>query len=735
MFDADGTQRGHPTLRGKLGGISAVSEVEPGLACPNYGWPLSLFLRIDARGYRTTYSFSPIDQQTGRRYPDGSRVTFVYDPVGNRLKMQDSTGRYTYSYDQLSRTKSAISPPNHRITYAYDAISQRSVMTAPTGFRFTYSYDAAQRINRIINPEGDRTTYAYDAASRRLVKKLANGARASFTYDTVDNLTVLANMQTDGSYISRYDYRYDPTGNRYAVLEADGSRVTWLSDGTYRLTGENRTGTSPYRNTFSYDSRGNRTLKNESGARTTYAYDAANQLRYGDAASGRTTYLFDADGNQRSFVVPSLQRTTFLWTFENYNTRVIPPTSARITALYSADNCLVSRESPTEYTGYIFDNAAVLAFTDATESIVARLDTEPTIPPSTTSIRTSLGTLFFHSDCIGTLRNTSNSAGSVVGSTLFDAWGNQLLVTGSVFDSVQWVGEFGYIADGAFGGYHAGERNYTPATARWTSKDRAYPGIIIQPFVYAKNSPLVYIDSTGLEAVMPGKARQEYENRKNAAALLENYRRELRLSRHKYGNMNQCLVKAFSVDAFFKSLIDVSEKWVTSIIENSTSNMVSGAASFSGHTLSFPGTMITAGITLIHETVHAWDTMLGLNLSIGGLDNVERAESMAYSAEYLLEALERLDQMMLQIGRGSADCKGVLQNAEQVFSRVGSSTITYTHRKLLAPKTAERPLTLADLTYFSSYMHLGNGLSCNKIMQCFQRYCPCIWCNRGNLQL
>ncbi|MFN6106817.1 MAG: hypothetical protein ACK5TO_13990, partial [Planctomycetaceae bacterium] len=81
------------------------------------------------------------------------------------------------------------------------------------------------------------------------VKKLANGTRASFTYDAASNLTTLANLFPDGTYISKYDYKYDATGNRYAVAEADGSRVTWLYDNLYQLTGENRTGTTPFRNT------------------------------------------------------------------------------------------------------------------------------------------------------------------------------------------------------------------------------------------------------------------------------------------------------------------------------------------------------------------------------------------------------------------------------------------------------------------------------------------------------
>src|SRR5262245_29278005 len=97
----------------------------------------------------------------------------------------------------------------------------------------------------------------YDAAGRR-----------------ASQLTNLANMKSDGSYISKYDYKYDATGNRTRVVESNGDIVTWTYDNTYQLLTEKRSGANAYANTFTYDSRGNRTLKNESGIRTSYAYDA-----------------------------------------------------------------------------------------------------------------------------------------------------------------------------------------------------------------------------------------------------------------------------------------------------------------------------------------------------------------------------------------------------------------------------------------------------------------------------
>ncbi len=83
------------------------------------------------------------------------------------------------------------------------------------------------------------------------------------------------------------------------MAELDGTRVTWPYDAQNQLLGEYCTGTTPYRQTYTYDPAGNRTLKNIDSTRTTYAYDVANQLRYGQESAGRTTYTFDPNGNQQ----------------------------------------------------------------------------------------------------------------------------------------------------------------------------------------------------------------------------------------------------------------------------------------------------------------------------------------------------------------------------------------------------------------------------------------------------
>jgi YD repeat-containing protein len=127
---------------------------------------------------------------------------------------------------------------------------------------------------------------------RRTVQRNPNGSR-----DAASQTTQVIQRSSAGTTLQQLDYRYDNAGNRNVMIEGAGTaRVTWSYDKQNQLTGEYRTGTNAYRQTFAYDPAGNRTLKNADGARTTCAYDAANQLRYAQALAGRTTYAFDLDG-------------------------------------------------------------------------------------------------------------------------------------------------------------------------------------------------------------------------------------------------------------------------------------------------------------------------------------------------------------------------------------------------------------------------------------------------------
>jgi YD repeat-containing protein len=147
--------------------------------------------------------------------------------------------------------------------------------------------------------------------------------------------------------MQQLDYRYDNAGNRNVMIEGGGSaRVSWSYDKQNQLTGEYRTGTNAYRQTFTYDTGGNRTLKNIDVTRTTYAYDSANQLKYGQAGTSCTTYVYDANGNQQIEQSAIGNRTTTTWNYENQPTLYRLPAGSRVTMIYNGDNRRVRIQEP-----------------------------------------------------------------------------------------------------------------------------------------------------------------------------------------------------------------------------------------------------------------------------------------------------------------------------------------------------------------------------------------------------
>lgn len=412
------------------------------------------------------------------------------------------------------------------VRYEYDAVGNRKLMVDPDGGRFTYAYDSLNRISHLVNPQAEHTTYAYDANGRRTLKLLANGTRASFIYDDADNLITLGNLKSDGSIISQFDYQYDKAGSRTAVLEADGSRVTWSYDVTYQLTAEHRTGNTPYRNTFTFDAGGNRTLKNEDGVRTTYAYDPANQLMYAEAAAGRTTYVFDADGNQQLEIEPTGDRTTTTWDFENRTTLVQLPTDIRNTMTYEPDGLRITLEESAGTKRFVWDDQNYLAETDENNDTQVVYTNELAYYGNLISQYRRTNGLWLpsycHYDVLGSTRKLTDTNQDVTETYHYNAWGETLASTAMTVNPFRYIGELGYHYDEPRATYCVRERTYTPELARWTSADpwlrlelnqadfgrkMVRRNILARGgtnlYAYVDASPVIWVDPSGLERECP----------------------------------------------------------------------------------------------------------------------------------------------------------------------------------------------------------------------------------------
>ena len=354
-----------------------------------------------------------------------------------------------------------------RIQYRYDAVGNRTAMVDPDGRRTTYSYDNQNRISQIRNALDERTTFVYDANGRRTLKQLHWGQRTSYTYDAADNLTRVADVKSDGTTICSFDYTYDKVGNRVAVLEADGSRVTWSYDKTYQLTGEHRTGANAYRHTFAYDPAGNRTLKNEDGQRTSLC------LRCGQPARAVRGRLRPDDVHLRRRRQPADRGETLAATARRASgtTRTAPawcscPRGVRNTMAYDPDGLRVKLEESTETKRFIWDEQRYLIEADAAGDTQSWYTVEPTPYGRIISKQQQGGQRrFFHFDGLGSTRVITQANENVNNRYTYDAWGNLVASVGTNPNPFRFVGEQGYYTDVETDGIYVRERIYRPPLA------------------------------------------------------------------------------------------------------------------------------------------------------------------------------------------------------------------------------------------------------------------------------
>ncbi len=421
-----------------------------------------------------------------------------------------------------------------------DTLDRRRVMVHPDGGRTTYSYDAAGRPTSLVNPQLERTNWTYDAAGRTTGRRTADGTRTSFTYDEANQVTRVLQKDDGGTPFALFDYDYDATGRRVRVMELDdlagwdaltvdgweslsvddwatlpvsgsvSAITTWTYDPSGQLHSEHRTGATSYRNTFTYDAAGNRTvLENLLDGRTTSTYDAANRLLTADALSGISTYTYDLAGNRRTVEEPSSDLVTNTWDAQNHLVQVELPTGDVVTYTWApvnkkADERQVVRDDGVEVRRYVWDDQTLLVETDDFGVPLAETTALPGGFGQVISRRADAATAFHHFDALGNTAHVTDDTGAVTDDFRYEAFGKTASATGSTATPYQWIGEQGYRHDETTDSYNIRSRDYTPDTQAFPSPDPLGLASGDSNFYrYVANDPVNRTDPSGLaEAYM-----------------------------------------------------------------------------------------------------------------------------------------------------------------------------------------------------------------------------------------
>ena len=499
----------------------------------------NVLTQTDARGVTATFSYDALNRVTSVRYGSTTTggtfpedVTYTYDAgtdctagIGRLCTVTDASGETRYAYDAFGNVLAQTHVELSRTfvtAYTYDAGDRVVSMTYPDGRLVSYSRDSLGRISTIATmlngaaqnlvsarsyradgllltqTFGNGLTEArqYDLQGRLIYQSLGNADIRIYAYDANGNLTNKQTLPDVASY--GYDaldrltaettltgndaFTYDPNGNRLSGLLNNGNTQAYSYEG-----GSNR-----------LSRRGNKTVTLDPAGNTLSDY------------AGRS-YEYDAAGRLVTVTRDGVLRGTYTYNYLNQRTRKVKVTNTgatqRFVYHYDVQGNLIAETRP--------NGTLMRLYIWADAEPVAQIQNRPAL--ATEEIA------YLHTDHLQTPRLATNASQTVVWRFESEAFGTGKPDTDPDGDDdrtnvrLRFPGQY---HDGESGLYYNWHRYYDPKIGRYITSDpmtvaqhlkrwRSTMGVpgwspfAGNSFVYVSNSPLRWIDPTGLfEAVI-----------------------------------------------------------------------------------------------------------------------------------------------------------------------------------------------------------------------------------------
>src|SRR6185437_5895002 len=113
------------------------------------------------------------------------------------------------------------------------------------------------------------------------------------------------------------------------------------------------------------------------------------------------------------------------------------------------------------------------------------------------------GNYYYSRDHLGSVREVTDASGALEAQYDYDAWGNQVVITGNMSFDFGYTGHYRHAASNL---YLTKYRAYDPTIGRWISRDPLHNAELAQGinlFAYVNNNPLNWMDFWGLQGSVP----------------------------------------------------------------------------------------------------------------------------------------------------------------------------------------------------------------------------------------
>lgn len=499
---------------------------------------------VDPNGNIKNFAYDNINRLVQKALPDDT-ISLSYDVRNNLLQLTNSVSSLSFTYDDASRMIASQAQgrgslngmPSTHLTYAWDSGYNRVQMVDPVGVS-NYAYDQADRPVSITNPFGENYAFVADAGNR-LTSISRPGSQTAIGYD---NSSLLASIvhAAGGNPIASYSLQHDNIGALTQLTTQTNTR-TFSYDPDSQLTSASNPETSiasMQTESFSYDARSNRT-QDQGGS---YGYDTRSVRLVQDY---RFTYIYDNNGNLISKqevgsgvgtdgLVGEVTNYTYssqnqLMGFKVYSNGITSSTPNKVVAyFYDGLGRRVSKQvsfngasgTNTVTRNYAYDGSKILLEYDGNNTLLARythrngvdgaMAVAITSAGANAGLAQAQGTYLYLTDQIGSIIDVTDNNGNRIQHYVYSAFGERLQIlngTGTDVTSsppVRTSYEFaGREWDWESGLMYMRARYYDPASGRFLQQDPSAGAVsspisVINPYVYAANSPSNLTDPSGL---------------------------------------------------------------------------------------------------------------------------------------------------------------------------------------------------------------------------------------------
>ena len=477
------------------------------------------FFKYDPRGLLTNTTFSAVgiasyemnDLGLLKKLTDqnGSAWQFNYNKLGRLTNIVDPLNRTnSFTHDSRGRPLRAAFSGGTAQTNIYDAAGNISQINFSGALNFTFGCDALNRVtnatgllfgydaeNRVTNTVSSGINFAasYDAGGRLTNAAYSNGLfSVAYVYDTRNRLTQVRDSLTS----AQMDFYYDDAGRLTNVVRANGVNGIYNYDAANRMTRIREGAFLDLQ--FALNADGEIAWLDSAapfspaptGSTNQFSFNAAHQIN-----SAGYTY----DNRGRLTASPG---HTFVWNAASHLTRL-----DSVTNTYNGAGNLLTRAVASGTTRFHYNHAIAAAPVMAEQKVsTGQMQRYYVWSPSGQLLymidaANGNAVYYFHFDRTGSTRALTSTAGTVTDAYAYSPYGVLAARIGTNTQPFTYVGRYGVRMETNASLYQMRARFYDPASARFISRDPLWPRLTaplsLNPYVYAANNPLIYVDPAG----------------------------------------------------------------------------------------------------------------------------------------------------------------------------------------------------------------------------------------------